>query len=266
MVQRVKGKARAGRRGPASGVRSILLAHRRSLTGVKSRWSLQGRADDVTEALDAGLPVIVSSRLLWSALLSTGIPNDVYAIGAPLDGRYWLADEFDVFEEWTDAHRPNGKTPAIAPATERARAVIRTARVCRRLTLRRRARSSTGVSSNGKPPLALQRLRAAPARIARKFHGNRREVIASITLPPARAGWVYEVTQPTCVPSPDRVNVSSAASVVGGRQGANHPVGKASRCVVRRDLFAKPHADSDPFPQCADAKIRGALRPASPEN
>ncbi len=104
MVQRVKGKARAGRRGPASGVRSILLAHRRSLTGVKSRWSLPGRADDVTEALDAGLPVIVSSRLLWSALLSAGIPNDDYAIGTPLDVRYWLADEFDVFEEWTDPH------------------------------------------------------------------------------------------------------------------------------------------------------------------
>src|SRR6185295_17133369 len=58
-----------------------------------------------------------------------------------------------------------------------------------------------------------------------------------------------------------------AALVVVGREGANDPVGEASRCVVGRDLLAKPHADRDPFPQCADAgMIRRALGPARPEN
>jgi hypothetical protein len=105
MVQRVKGKARAGRRGPASGVRTILLAHRRTHFGAKSRWALPGgQGDDVADAVELGLPVIMSSSLLWSALQTAGMPNDGYGIGAELDGRYWLVDEFDVFEEWTDPH------------------------------------------------------------------------------------------------------------------------------------------------------------------
>jgi hypothetical protein len=110
MVQRVKGKARAGRRGPASGVRAILLAHRRKHFGPGSRWHIPGKVDEIADALEIGQPVIVSSELLWSALSTAGLPNDDYARDAPLDGKYFLVDEFDVFDEWTDAH------PAEDPA------------------------------------------------------------------------------------------------------------------------------------------------------
>ena len=105
MVQRVKvGARRRGSRGPASGVRAVLREHRRKRFGVGSRWHIQGRVDEIAVALDDGLPVIVSSNLLWQALSSSGLPNDEYGRGGALDGRYWLVDEHDVFSEWTDPH------------------------------------------------------------------------------------------------------------------------------------------------------------------
>jgi len=105
VVQRVKGSAhRRGSRGPASGVRAVLREHRRKWFGVGSRWHIQGKADEVAGALNDGLPVIVSSELLWRALSSAGLPNDEYGRGGALDGRYWLVDERDMFSEWTDPH------------------------------------------------------------------------------------------------------------------------------------------------------------------
>src|SRR6185312_7863631 len=100
-----KGSARPrGGKGPASGVRAILREHRRKHFGVGSRWYIQGRVDEIAETLDDGWPVIVSSNLLWSALSTSGLPNDEYGRDGALDGRYWLVDEFDVFSEWTDPH------------------------------------------------------------------------------------------------------------------------------------------------------------------
>jgi hypothetical protein len=105
VVQRVKGSARRrGSRGPASGVRAVLREHRRKWFGVGSRWSIQGKPDEVAQALHEGWPVIVSSHTLWSALSSSRLPNDDYGRGGALDGRYWLIDEHDVFSEWTDPH------------------------------------------------------------------------------------------------------------------------------------------------------------------
>ena len=48
--------------------------------------------------------MIVSSSLLWHALFKAGLPADEYGRDGPLDGKYWLVDEFDVFSEWTDPH------------------------------------------------------------------------------------------------------------------------------------------------------------------
>ena len=104
MVQRVRGARRRGSRGPASGVRAILSEHRRKHFGVGSRWHIQGRVDEVAQALNDGLPVIVSSKLLWLALSTAGLPNDEYGRDGPLDGRYWLVDEHDVFTEWSHPH------------------------------------------------------------------------------------------------------------------------------------------------------------------
>jgi hypothetical protein len=103
MVQRAKG-SRRGSRGPASGVRAILLAHRRKRLGPGSRWHIHGRRDEIAAALEDCKPVIVSSSLLWSALSTAGLPNDEYGRDAPLDGKHWLVDEHDGFSEWTDEH------------------------------------------------------------------------------------------------------------------------------------------------------------------
>jgi hypothetical protein len=85
-------------------VRAILSEHRRKHFGVGSRWHSQGRPDEIAAALSDGLPVIVSSSLLWSALSSARLPNDEYGRDVRLDGRYWLVDEHDVLSEWTDPH------------------------------------------------------------------------------------------------------------------------------------------------------------------
>ena len=104
MVQRVRGARRRGSRGPASGVRAILSEHRRKHFGVGSHWHIQGRVDEVAQALNDGLPVIVSSKLLRLALSTAGLPNDEYRRDGALDGRYWLVEEHDVFTEWSDPH------------------------------------------------------------------------------------------------------------------------------------------------------------------
>ena len=105
MVQRVKGSARRrGSRGPASGVRAVLLRHRVKRFGPQSRWHIHGRSDGIAEALRDGTPVIVSSELLRCALSTAGLPSDEYGRGGALDGRFWLVDEHDVFSEWTDPH------------------------------------------------------------------------------------------------------------------------------------------------------------------
>lgn len=103
MVQRAKGSTRR-RKGQASGVRAVLREYRQQQFGVGSRWHIAGRHDAVADALADGKPVIVSSSLLWHALFKAGLPADDYGRDGPLDGKYWLVDEFDVFSEWTDPH------------------------------------------------------------------------------------------------------------------------------------------------------------------
>jgi hypothetical protein len=85
-------------------VQAVLLAHRQKHFGPASRWFISGKPDQIAEALEDGQPVIVSSRLLWSALFTAGLPNDDYGRDARHDGKYWRVDEHDVFSEWTDPH------------------------------------------------------------------------------------------------------------------------------------------------------------------
>jgi hypothetical protein len=97
---------------PNSGLRELIVKHRAVKAGPKSPFHLPG-VDGITEKMQQGYPVIISSSFLWSVLQTAGLPNDDYGRSDALDGKYWLVDERDGFEEWTDPH-PDAP-PADAP-------------------------------------------------------------------------------------------------------------------------------------------------------
>lgn len=100
----MKGSSRPGRRGPASGIHTLMLAYRRARFGPKSRWHIRGDSDRVAEQLEASGPIIVSSAVVWAVFNHHDLPADDYARGEKLERRYWLVDEFDGLSEWTDEH------------------------------------------------------------------------------------------------------------------------------------------------------------------
>jgi hypothetical protein len=108
MASRLGGKRRAQRIGgqPNSGMRALVVHHRmeHGPLNTKSVFYLPGFADEIVDWVEAGGPFIVSSGFLWDVLYTNGLPTEPYGFGEPLDARYWLVDERDGFEEWTEPH------------------------------------------------------------------------------------------------------------------------------------------------------------------